>query len=80
MDNSTGNENTKPNLNVMRSISRAEISPIKMTNNPPEEIVNAGYKVINSTNDHIYEFVGIGWIKCEKATREDYQNIPLLIG
>lgn len=63
----------------MRSISRAEISPIKMTNNPPEEIVNAGYRLINSANGHIYEFVGIGWIKDREATRQDYESIPQLI-
>ena len=63
----------------MRSISRNEIHPIKMSTNPPREIVNAGYRVINLTDGHIYEYIGFGWVKGEEATREDYQNIPQLI-
>ena len=50
-----------------------------MSTNPPKEIVNAGYKVINTANDHIYCYVGLGWVKEGKAKREDYQNIPQLI-
>jgi hypothetical protein len=62
----------------MKAISRKYINPIKMATNPPEEIVNSGYKVINS-DGFIYEYVGIGWIKTSKAEKEDYQNIPQLV-
>jgi hypothetical protein len=59
----------------MKTIDRKDISPIKMATNPPIEIVNAGFRVIN-TNGFIYEYVGIGWIKCEKVDRHDYLDIP----
>lgn len=60
----------------MRSISRNEIHPVKM-NNPPDEIVNCGYKVIS--NGFIYEYVGIGWVKLNEAIKDDYLQIPQLI-
>ena len=63
----------------MKSFSRGEISPIKMSTAPPKEIVNCGMKIINTSDNHIYEYVGIGWIKTEKATMEDYKEIPQLI-
>jgi hypothetical protein len=63
----------------MKSFSRNEISPIKMATNPPQEIVNCGMKIINSDDKHIYEYVGIGWIKTDKATMEDFKEIPQLI-
>lgn len=63
----------------MKSISRNQIDPIKMSVNPPQEVVNAGYKVINNMDDHIYQYVGIGWVKERKAEMEDYKNIPQLI-
>jgi hypothetical protein len=71
----------QPNLieEIMKSVSRDEIHPIKMATNPPEVIINAGMKVINMENKFIYEYVGIGWIKLEEATMEDYKNIPQLI-
>jgi len=63
----------------MRAIKRNEIDPIKMSTNPPKEIVNCGFKVINSADNCIYDYVGIGWIKGRRAEREDYLNIPQLI-
>jgi hypothetical protein len=63
----------------MKSILRNEIHPIKMSTNPPEEIVNCGYKVINNKDGIIYQYVGIGWVAGEKATMEDHKNIPQLI-
>jgi len=48
-----------------------------MSTNPPDEIVNCGMRVIN-TNGFIYEYVGIGWIKTDKATKKDFQEIPEL--
>lgn len=63
----------------MKSISRNQINPIKMSVNPPDEVVNAGHRVINDTDGHIYHYVGIGWVKERKANIEDYQNIPQLI-
>lgn len=63
----------------MKSISRNEIHPIKMSTNPPKEIINCGYKVINITDGYIYEYVGIGWIKTIKAEIKDYKEIPQLI-
>ena len=59
----------------MKKVNRKDLSPIKMTTNPPIQIVNAGFRVIN-TNGFIYEFVGIGWVKCEKAVVSDYLEIP----
>ena len=50
-----------------------------MSVNPPDEVVNAGHRVINDTDGHIYHYVGIGWVKERKANIEDYQNIPQLI-
>ena len=63
----------------MKSFSSSEISPIKMATNPPKEIVNCGMRIINLSDKYIYEYVGIGWIKTEKATMEDYKGIPQLI-
>ena len=61
----------------MKAISRSEIHPIKMSTNPPKEIVNCGYKVIN-TDGHVYEYVGIGWVKIREAVMDDYKEIPQL--
>lgn len=65
----------------MRSVSLKEISVIKMVTNPPEVVTNSGDKVINIADGYVYEFINIqqGWVKKEKANREDYQNIPQLI-
>lgn len=35
-------------------------------------------KVIN-TDGFVYEFVGIGWFKCGKATDQDKENYPQVI-
>jgi hypothetical protein len=61
----------------MKSFSRNEIHPVKMLTNPPKEIVNAGMKIIGP-DGCIYEFVGIGWQKKEKAEQKDYSEIPQL--
>ena len=50
-----------------------------MGTNPPQEIVNCGMKIINTSDNHIYEYLGFGWIKTEKATMVDYKEIPQLI-
>lgn len=63
----------------MRAIPRDEIRPTKMAVNPPKEIVDCGFKVINNEDGHIYGYVGIGWVKEEKATDEDYLTIPKLM-
>ena len=63
----------------MRAIPRDEVNPVKMTTNPPKEIVDCGFKVINNENGHIYGYVGIGWVKEEKATEEDRLTIPELV-
>lgn len=62
----------------MKSLNRSEIHPVKMSTKPPEEIINAGMKVIN-TDGFIYEYIGIGWIKLSKAEMSDYSEIPQLI-
>lgn len=62
----------------MRAISRSEIHPIKMAIRIPDEIVNAGMRVISE--GFIYEYVGIGWIKQREARMQDYLEIPQLIG
>ena len=61
----------------MRSISRDEIHPVKMSTNPPKEVVHAGMRVI--ADGCIYVYVGIGWVRCNKATQKDYKEIPELI-
>lgn len=63
----------------MKSIPRNEIRPTKMSVDPPKEIVDCGFKVINSEDGHIYGYVGIGWVKEEKATEEDYLRIPEIV-
>mgnify|MGYP003631835069 FL=1 len=63
----------------MKSFTRDDISSIKMGTNPPQEIVNCGMRVINTFDKHIYEYVGIGWIKTEEAKMDDYREIPQLI-
>jgi len=62
----------------MKNINRNEIRPVKMATNPPEEVVNAGMRVIN-TDGFIYEYVGIGWRQGKKAEQHDYLEIPQLI-
>lgn len=47
-----------------KSVNRRDINPIKMSTNPPEEIVNSGMRVIN-TDGFIYEYVGIGFDEIE---------------
>jgi hypothetical protein len=59
----------------MKTVDRKDISVIKMATNPPQSIIDAGFRVIN-TNGFIYEYVGLGWIKCEKAEQKDYLEIP----
>jgi len=61
----------------MKKINRSEIHPVKMSTNPPKDIVSCEMKVIN-TDGFIYEYVGIGWIKTNKATKKDFQEIPEL--
>jgi hypothetical protein len=63
----------------MKSFKHEDISFLKMSTNPPKEIVNCGMKIINLSDNYIYEYVGIGWIKTDKATMIDYKNIPQLI-
>ena len=60
------------------SVSREDIRPTKMATNPLQVIVNAGMRVINMADDHVYQYVGIGWIKERKAEPKDYQEIPQL--
>jgi hypothetical protein len=60
------------------SVSREDIRPTKMATNPLQVIVNAGMRVINMADGHIYQHVGIGWIKERKAEPKDYQDIPQL--
>ncbi len=61
----------------MKTIQRKEIHPIKMATNPPQSIINAGMRVIN-TDGYIYDHVGIGWRQDRKATKADYLAIPQL--
>lgn len=62
----------------MKTLNRSEIQPIKMSTNPPEEVVNCGNRIIN-TDGYIYHYVGIGWVQEEKAQKKDYLEIPRLI-
>jgi hypothetical protein len=59
-------------------ISRASISVIKMSVNPPVEVVNAGNKCIS--NGKVYHYVGIYWVEEREATVDDEKSgIPVLI-
>ncbi len=60
-------------------VQRKNINAIHMAVNPPEVIVNADMRVINSTDGYIYQYVRIGWVQERKAERKDYENIPQLI-
>ena len=61
----------------MKTISKSEITPIKMIVKIPDIIVKSGFKVIS--NGKIYNYVGIGWVEEQEATNEDYELIPELI-
>jgi hypothetical protein len=50
------------------------LSNFKMVANPPQEIIDAGYKVIH--NGKVKQWVGIGWVEEDTATEEDYKLIP----
>lgn len=64
----------------MKSFSLSEVDSIKMATNPPSEIMNAGFQVIN-IDGYIYEFdyKKLKWNKTSLALREDYQEIPEII-
>ena len=64
----------------MKSITLADLCPIKMSTNPLLQIVTAGFQVIN-IDGYIYEFnyKDLKWDKKQVALREDYQEIPQII-
>lgn len=63
----------------MKSFTNNDIGLLKMLMNPPKEIVNAGHRIINSFDNHIYEFVKDVWVKRQEACMEDYLNIPQIV-
>lgn len=64
----------------MKSFSRNDIGIITMATNPHEQIVNCGFRIINTIDKHIYEWdFSKGWFKTEQAIMEDYSEIPQLI-
>ncbi len=62
----------------MKTVSASDIGTIKMSTNPPQHVVNAGFRVIH--NRKVKEWVGIGWVETRDAERDDYKNIPEVIG
>ena len=59
------------------TFSRSDVGTIKMSTNPPKEIVNAGYRIIH--DGMVKHWVGIGWVEERPAEREDYENIPQIV-
>ena len=64
----------------MISVSRHQITAMKMLTQPIKEIINSGDLVING-DGFIYEFdwIKLKWIKTRKAEMNDYTEIPQLI-
>ena len=58
----------------MKTIKREDINRIKMSTNPPPEIVKANMCVISE--GYVYQYVGIGWVHERQATMDDYFTIP----
>lgn len=58
-------------------IKLSDISPIKMSVNPPKAVVDAKYCIIRDST--VYEYVGIGWVEIRTATESDYENIPQIL-
>ncbi len=50
---------------------------LKMSGNPPQCVVDAGYCVIS--DDKVMQYVGIGWIALRAATQSDYDHIPQVL-
>ncbi len=48
-----------------------------MSTKPPQEVVDADYKVIH--DGHIKQWVGIGWVTERKAKKSDYKHIPEIV-
>lgn len=55
----------------------SDLNTIKMSVNPPQELVNSEYRVIHK--GQVKQWVGIGWVTERPATTEDYNNIPEVI-
>lgn len=58
-------------------IKVSDLNAIRMSTNPPQELVNSEYRVIHK--DQVKQWVGIGWVTERPATTEDYNNIPEVI-
>lgn len=58
----------------MKEVLRSEITTIKMTVNPPQCVVDAGFRIIH--DNRIKHWVGIGWVEEREATKDDYNVIP----
>lgn len=69
---------SKYNAKIATKINRYATNPVAMSVNVPEVIRRANMKVIN-TDGYIYDYVGIGWVKGNKAEQKDYDQIPQLI-
>ncbi len=52
----------------------SDLGAIKMSVNPPLEVINSGYRVIHEKQ--VKHWVGIGWVIEHPANPEDYNNIP----
>lgn len=55
----------------------SDLSTIRMSVNPPQEVVNSGYRVIHEKQ--VKHWVGIGWVTERPANQEDYNNFPEVI-
>lgn len=69
----TQSENTLPKFFTVN-----DIGITKMLFNPPEEIVNAGMKIISDKHVWIFRTDGRGWGLFGEAKTEDYLTIPQL--
>lgn len=61
----------------MKVVSNDDVSPIAMSTKPHQFIADANNKII--FQGFIYEWVGIGWVKCEKSSKKDLKYIPVLV-
>ena len=65
----------------MISLNLQDINVIRMLTNPPKVLVNVGMRLINLSDNFIYEWsdMEITWIKIREAERNDFNAYPQLL-
>lgn len=59
------------------TVKASDVRSIKMSVNPPEAVVDAGYRVIH--DGEIKCWVGIGWVTEGRASKSDYYKISEVV-